>query len=172
LKSCLFNTVHSLAGGGNQSHHAAFEKIAASLKIVVDEVLKVLNSKKDGSESSSSNANMSVGARERAFIRESVTDFLAALMDSANIYLVKRYRQEINDLFFHDNFFQMSRRNLRKWCKIINHFISDHKDAVFESLLYYWNTQAGLLTSKETENKQKIIALKRVSFLVFSGNVD
>ena len=28
------------------------------------------------------------------------------------------------------------------------------------------------MTSKETENKQKIIALKRVSFLVFSGNVD
>ena len=28
------------------------------------------------------------------------------------------------------------------------------------------------MTSKETENKQKIIALKRVSFLVFSGDVD
>jgi hypothetical protein len=66
----------------------------------------------------------------------------------------------------------MSRRNLKKWSKIINHFISDHKDAVFDDLLYKWNTQAGLLTSKETENKQKIIALKRVSFLVYSGNVD
>lgn len=75
-------------------------------------------------------------------------------------------------MFFHDNFFQMSRRNLRKWCKIINHFINDHKDAVFDDLLYKWNTQAGLLTSNDTANKQKIIALKRVSFLVFSGNID
>lgn len=47
-----------------------------------------------------------------------------------------------------------------------------HKDAVFDDLVYKWNTQAGLLTSRETENKQKIIALKRVSFLVFSGDVD
>jgi hypothetical protein len=159
LKSCLFNTVNSIVGG-NASHNA-YEKIAASLKIVVDEVLNVLTNKKENEKD-----------REKAFIREAVTDFFAALMDVANLYLVKRYRQEINDLFLSDNFFQMSRRNLRKWCKIINHFISDHKDAVFESLLYYWNTQAGLLTSKETENKQKVIALKRVSFLVFSGNVD
>jgi len=66
----------------------------------------------------------------------------------------------------------MSRRNLRKWCKIINHFINENKDAVFDDLLYRWNTQAGLLTSKDTENKQKMIALKRVSFLVYSGNMD
>ena len=115
---------------------------------------------------------MNNGEYERAFIREVVTDFFASLMDSANMYLVKRYKPEISEIFFSDTFFQMSRRNLRKWCKIINHVISDHKDAVFDDLLYKWNTQAGLLTSKETENKQKIIALKRVSFLVFSGNVD
>lgn len=127
---------------------------------MVDEVLKIL-SKRDDKDN-----------RERAFIREAATDFFATLMDGANNYLVKRYKQEISDLFFHDNFFQMSRRNLRKWCKIINHFISDHKDAVFDDLLYKWNTQAGLLTSKETESKQKVIALKRVSFLLFSGNVD
>jgi hypothetical protein len=66
----------------------------------------------------------------------------------------------------------MSRRNLRKWTKIINHFISDHKDAVFDDLLYKWNTQAGLLTTTDSANRQKVIALKRVSFLVFSGNID
>lgn len=99
------------------------------LKIVVEEVLKVLSNKKENEKD-----------KEKAFIREAVTDFFAALMDSAAQFLVKRYRQEINDLFLADNFFQMSRRNLKKWCKIINHFISDHKDAVFESLLYYWNT--------------------------------
>jgi len=66
----------------------------------------------------------------------------------------------------------MSRKNLRKWTKIINHFISDHKDAVFDDLLYKWNTQAGLLTTKDTETKMKENALKRVSFLLFSGTVD
>lgn len=169
LKGCLFPMVHSIVGGN--ASHTAFDKIAASLKIIVDEVLKILM-KKDMDTKSTSAASSGSSEREKAFIREAVTDFFAVLMDGANLYLVKRYKQEISDLFFHDNFFQMSRRNLRKWCKIINHFISDHKDAVFDDLLYKWNTQAGLLTSKETEWKQKVIALKRVSFLVFSGNVD
>ena len=53
----------------------------ACLKIVVDEVLKVLNNKKEGEKD-----------KEKAFIREAVTDFFAALMDSANHYLVKKYR--------------------------------------------------------------------------------
>jgi hypothetical protein len=43
--------------------------------------------------------------KERAYLREVVTDFFAALMDSANLYLVKRYKQEISELFFHDTFF-------------------------------------------------------------------
>lgn len=109
---------------------------------------------------------------ERNFIRETVTDFFASLLEEASQYLVKRYKQEISDLFFHENFFLTSRKNLRKWCKIINHFIIDHKDAVFDDLLYKWNTQAGLLTTKDTETKMKENALKRVSFLLFSGSVD
>jgi hypothetical protein len=169
LKGCLFSLVHSIVGG--QASHTSFDKIAASLKIVVDEVLKVLSLTRKDLEVAGQKGVVSID-KERVFIREAVTDFFAALMDHANMYLVKRYKQEISELFFHDNFFQMSRRNLRKWSKIINHFISDHKDAVFEDLLYKWNTQAGLLTSKETENKQKVIALKRVSFLLFSGSID
>ena len=106
------------------------------MKIIVDEVIKILNKKE---EKPDKNGHM-IAERDRAFIREAITDFFAALMDVAFIYLVKRYKQEISDLFFHDNFFQMSRRNLRKWCKIINHFISNHKDAVFDDLLYKWNT--------------------------------
>ena len=43
---------------------------------------------------------------------------------------------------------------------------------MFDDLLFKWNTQAGLLTSKDTENKMKENALKRVSFLLFSGSVD
>ncbi len=39
-------------------------------------------------------------------------------------------------------------------------------------MVYKWNTQAGLLTSKDFEIKQKCIALKRVAFLVFSGDSD
>lgn len=157
LKGCLFSMVQTILNW--KTSHNSFEKISLCLKIVVDEILKILNKKEDND-------------KHKLFIREVATDFFATLLDDANQYLVKRYKQEISDMFFHDNFFQMSRRNLRKWCKIINHFINDHKDAVFDDLLYKWNTQAGLLTSKDTENKQKIIALKRVSFLVFSGNVD
>jgi hypothetical protein len=58
-------------------------------------------------------------------IREAVTDFFATLMDKANQLLVKPYKREISELFYSDNFFQQSRRTLKKWCKIINHFISD-----------------------------------------------
>jgi hypothetical protein len=43
---------------------------------------------------------------------------------------------------------------------------------VFEDLVYKWNTQAGLLTSKDFEIRQKCVALKRVAFLVFSGDQD
>jgi len=106
-------------------------------------------------------------------LREVITDFFSALMDKANLFLVKPYKREISDIFFHDNFFQMSRRTLRKWCKIINHFMMDQqKTEVFDDLVYKWNTQAGVFTSKEFEIKQKCIALKRVAFLVFAGDLD
>ena len=75
-------------------------------------------------------------------------------------------------MFFNENFFLMSRRSLRKWCKVINHIITDHKDAVFEDLLYKWNMQGGFLSNRDTEEKIKENALKRVAFLLFSGNVD
>lgn len=63
--------------------------------------------------------------KEDTVIREIMTDFFGALMDKANQLLVKPYKREISEIFFSDNFFQMSRRTLRKWCKIINHFIMD-----------------------------------------------
>mmetsp|Transcript_22191 Transcript_22191/g.16596 ORF Transcript_22191/g.16596 Transcript_22191/m.16596 type:complete len:98 (+) Transcript_22191:153-446(+) len=93
-------------------------------------------------------------------------------MDKANQFLVKPFKREISDIFLHDNFFQMSRRTLRKWCKIINHFIMDQKTEFFDDLVYKWNTQAGVFTSKEFEMKQKCVALKRVAFLVFAGDID
>jgi hypothetical protein len=147
--------------GGHMSHNS-FDKIAASLKMIVDEVLKILNNTK----------KEDIVDQNKSFIREAVVDFFASLMDTASQYLIKRYRQEISDLFFNENFFLMSRRSLRKWCKIINHFISDHKDAVFDDLLYKWNIQAGFLLNKDSEEKIKENALKRVAFLLFSGNVD
>lgn len=139
--------------------HTNHDKITSSLSIIVNVALQILNKKEDK-------------APQQIVIRETITDFFAALMDKANQLLVKPYKREISELFYSDNFFQMSRRTLRQWCKIINHFISDQKDAVFDDLLYKWNTQAGLLTSKDFEIKQKCIALKRVSFLVFSGDID
>lgn len=151
--------------GGHQSHNA-FDKIAASLKIIVDEVLKILNNtRKEG-----------IVDQNKSFIREAVVDFFASLMDKENAskYLIKRYRQEIQEFFFNENFFLMSRRSLRKWSKIINHFISnsENKDAVFEDLLNKWNIQAGLMVSTDSMEKIKENALKRVAFLLFSGNVD
>jgi hypothetical protein len=106
-----------------------FEKIAPSLKLIVDEVLKILNNAK----------REDITDLNKGFIREAVVDFFASLMNSGHHYLVRRYKQEISDLFFNENFFLMSRRSLKKWCRIINHFISDHKDAVFDDLIYKWN---------------------------------
>ena len=44
LKGVLFNTVQSIVGGASASH-TAFEKIQGALKIVVDEILKILSKK-------------------------------------------------------------------------------------------------------------------------------
>lgn len=48
----------------------------------------------------------------------------------------------------------------------------DQKNEVLDDLVYKLNTQAGVFVSKDFEIKQKCIALKRVSFLVFSGDLD
>jgi len=66
----------------------------------------------------------------------------------------------------------MSRRSLRKWSKIINHYISDQKDTVFDELWVRHNKEAGFMSSKDSEEKIKENALKRVAFLLFSGNSD
>ena len=75
--------LNSLIGAKDQ--HNASDKIAQSLKIIVDEVLKVLNNnKKDLKET------------EKTFIREAVTDFFASLLSEAKKEdLVSRYKQEI-----------------------------------------------------------------------------
>lgn len=154
MKGVLFTTVQNIID--NASSHSSTEKIQGALKIVVDEVIKVLNKKEQAMENRD---NPTDAEQESAFLREVFTDFFASLMDRGSMYLVARYKQEISELFFADTFFQTSRRNMRKWCKIINKFISyqsehmHHKDAVFDDLVYKWNTQAGLLTSRETENK-------------------
>ena len=63
---------HLLVGG--HLIHNAFDKIAASLKTIVDEVLKILNNtKKDG-----------IIDPNKSFIREAVVDFFASLMDTAS----------------------------------------------------------------------------------------
>lgn len=59
--------------GGHQTHNA-LEKIAASLKIIVDEVLKILNNTK----------KEDIVDQNKSFIREAVVDFFASLMDSAS----------------------------------------------------------------------------------------
>jgi hypothetical protein len=69
--------VFSIIEGHNS--HTSFEKIQSSLKIIVDEILKIL-SKKEEKE------------KDRLFYREAVTDFFASLMDVASQYLVKRYK--------------------------------------------------------------------------------
>lgn len=130
--------------------------------MIVDEVLKILNNTK----------KETVLDQNKSFIREALVDFFASLMDTASQYLIKRYKAEIQEFFSNENFFIMSRRSLRKWSKIINHFISDQKDAVFDGLFYQYNKEPGILASKDSEEKNKENALKRVAFLLFSGNVD
>jgi hypothetical protein len=67
---------------GSKDQHNAYEKLAQSLKIIVDEILKVLNNNKKDSKD----------ATEKTFIREAVTDFFASLLSEASEYLVKRYK--------------------------------------------------------------------------------
>jgi len=106
LKSILYPMVQSILVHNNH------EKITSALSIIVGVIMQILNGK-------------SKGEKEDPVIRETVTDFLASLMDKANQLLVKPYKKEITELFFSDNFFSMNRRTLRKWCRIINHFIMD-----------------------------------------------
>ena len=121
LKSILYPTVQNILVHNNH------DKITAALSIIVSVIMQILN-------------NKSKGEKEDPVIRETITDFFATIMDKANQLLVKPYKREITDLFFSDNFFQMGRRTLRKWCKILNHFIIDQKNEVFDDLVYKWNT--------------------------------
>jgi hypothetical protein len=43
LKGVLYTTVHSIVGGS--SSHTSFEKIQNALKLIVDEILKILSMK-------------------------------------------------------------------------------------------------------------------------------
>ena len=153
LKSVLYPMVQSILVHNNH------DKITQALSIIVGVVLQILGSKQKAE-------------KDDAVIRELMTDFFSALMDKANQLLVKPYKREISDIFFSDNFFMMSRRTLRKWCKIINHFIVEQKTEVLDDLMYKWNVSAGVFTTKDFEMKQKCIALKRIAFLVFSGDLD
>ena len=110
LKSILYHTVQSIC------LHSNHDKITQALAIVVGPVLSILSSKSEAKDT------------KAIAIKDAVTDFFATLMDKANQLLVKPYKREISELFYSDNFFQQNRRTLKKWCKIINHFISDQKD--------------------------------------------
>jgi hypothetical protein len=65
--------------------HNGFDKIAASLKMIVDEVLKILNNTRKETALD----------QNKSFIREALVDFFASLMDTASQYLIKRYKAEI-----------------------------------------------------------------------------
>lgn len=90
LKSILYFTVQSIC------FHANTDKITACLSIIVNPVLQILSAKEREKELKDKN---------HAVIRESITDFFASLMDKANQLLVKPYKREISELFYHDSFF-------------------------------------------------------------------
>ncbi len=72
IKGSLFKMIFSIIGG--QVAHNSFDKIALSLKIIVDEVIKILNSSKKEPKFEI----------EKNFFREAVTDFFASLLDEAS----------------------------------------------------------------------------------------
>jgi hypothetical protein len=79
LKSCLINNITNIVGGSQA--HTQSDKMISSYKIIIDELLKILN-KKDDKEFK----------EMKVFIREAVTDFFASLMDNHIYFVVKRYR--------------------------------------------------------------------------------
>jgi hypothetical protein len=66
----------------------------------------------------------------------------------------------------------MSRRILKNWGKIVNLYVRYEKKDLIDDILNKWSTSAGVFTSKEYEIKQKCIAIRRVAFLIYSGDQD
>ena len=77
---------------------------------------------------------------------------------------------DIQTIFYHENFFQMSERTLRKWQTIMRHFSSSNEDLVDELLLKF-SQVGGLFTSKSQENKQKAHTFKQLAFVVYSQDL-
>lgn len=67
------------------------------------------------------------------------SEFLAELMASLaeDQHFCKKYRVDIQNIFYHENFFLMSERTLRKWQTIMRHFSDSNEDLVDELLLRY-----------------------------------
>lgn len=149
--------------------HQHPDKMTSALSIIVNAILHHLKAQSVmlAKEESQRNIDKNQGA-----ILEALTDFFATLLEKAKMLVIKQYKKEISDLFLSDSFFNMTRRSFKNWSKIIYHFITQEKNEVFEDLLYKWNTQAGMFTSKTYELQQKCIALKRISFLVYAGEAD
>ena len=66
---------------------------------------------------------------------EFMGDLMASL--SEDEHFCRKYRVEIQNIFYHENFFLMSERTLRKWQIIMRHFSSSNEDLVDELLLKF-----------------------------------
>ena len=100
------------------------------------------------------------------------SEFLAELMASLaeDQHFCKKYRVDIQNIFYHENFFLMSERTLRKWQTIMRHFSDSNEDLVDELLLRY-SQVGGIFTSKSSENKQKAHTFKQLAFVIYSQDL-
>lgn len=151
LKNIIFNLLHNILLS------TTADKITLNIYQIVDVVLSIITAKR---------------TKPKIEIIESVTDLLARLMEKAHHYIVKNYRKEISEMFFNDSFFSTSARTLNNWATIINLYMNHEKNELIEDIFYKWNTSAGMFTSKKFETQQKVIAIKRVAFLLFASETD
>eukprot|EP01094_Clydonella_sp_ATCC50884_P023658 TRINITY_DN5731_c0_g2_i1.p1 TRINITY_DN5731_c0_g2~~TRINITY_DN5731_c0_g2_i1.p1 ORF type:complete len:1753 (+),score=537.61 TRINITY_DN5731_c0_g2_i1:137-5395(+) len=88
----------------------------------------------------------------------------------------KVWRKDISDLFYSSDFFHLDFNAVTEWRSLINHIMtvdkgfSDLKKILSKSLLTH---QASMMfVSKEQENRMRARNIKRLSFVLYSGEVD
>uniref|UniRef100_A0A7E4ZT10 Dopey_N domain-containing protein n=1 Tax=Panagrellus redivivus TaxID=6233 RepID=A0A7E4ZT10_PANRE len=152
LAECLADLIDSICKSEDK------EKLLPTLQSVWSNTLPYLKAK---------------SARNARFFLAS-SQFLASI--SSFSYMRTVWRKATADLLVDNNFFKMDIHALKEWLIIVDNLISNEKTSLKEYLNRIPSSQnsslTSLITNKEQEYEIRAQALKRIAFIVLSGQND
>eukprot|EP00743_Colponemidia_sp_Colp-15_P009252 GILK01010105.1.p1 GENE.GILK01010105.1~~GILK01010105.1.p1 ORF type:complete len:2033 (+),score=370.69 GILK01010105.1:843-6101(+) len=90
-------------------------------------------------------------------------------------YPLKAFKREVWDIFNHPDFFNTNRRTLRRWAVILNSIVTEDRRNCIQDLLSKitaTQTVTQLFTNRDADVAAKARAMKRLCFVLFSGETD